>query len=185
MGILKLRHIPNLISFIRIFLVIPFVYYFIHERYTAAFYLFMLAGASDGLDGILARQFQWTSRLGSFIDPIADKLLMITTYSLLAWLGAIPLWLFVIVILRDVIILSGVGGVIYILGDVDIEPSLVSKLNTVLQVLLAGFLLFELSYQALPDGLIHTLMGLLVTTSVLSVTGYFIEGVKQAFFKQK
>lgn len=185
MGILKIRHLPNIISFARIFLVAPFVYYFLNAHYTIAFYIFMIAGASDGFDGLLARYFHWTSRLGSFVDPIADKFLMITTYSLLAWHGSIPLWLFAIVILRDVIILSGVGGVVYILGDVDIEPNIVSKMNTGFQVLLAAFLLFELSYTDLPDVFIHTLMGLLVTTSVLSVTGYFIQGVRQAFFKQK
>lgn len=180
---MMIRYIPNVITVLRILLVAPFLYAFIQGDYRLAFYIFMLAGASDGIDGFLARHFNWTSKLGAFIDPLADKLLMMSSFTLLAWYGHLPIWLFVVVILRDIIIMSGVGGVMYIRGgDVDFEPSLVSKLNTVFQVLLVAGVLFELAYWPLPDNLIMGIMGILVITSVLSVLGYVIEGIKKAFF---
>lgn len=179
---MKLKYIPNIITLIRILLIVPFLVAFFREQYHVAFYIFLIAGFSDGVDGYLARYFNWQSHFGAFIDPLADKLLMMISFICLAWLGVIPLILFWIVILRDIIIMSGVGGILYIRGEIDVQPSLVSKLNTVLQIALIAFLLFELAYHTLADQFIFGLMIAVTITTIASLVGYLFVGIKHAFF---
>jgi len=107
----KVRYIPNLISLLRILLVVPLALCLLSKNYTVALGVFLLAGFSDALDGYLARRFNWSSRLGALLDPLGDKLLMVTTYLLLGLQAVIPMWLVLAVILRDVIIVS--GGLLY------------------------------------------------------------------------
>ena len=90
---MKWRDLPNLISVFRIVLVVPIEYLLLQQHYVSAMILFFLAGISDGLDGFLAKRFNWTSRLGSVLDPLADKLLLVCTYLVLGWLGHLPWWL--------------------------------------------------------------------------------------------
>ena len=106
-----LRHLPNLISVFRVLLVPPVVWLMVQGRYGEALALFVIAGASDGLDGYLAKHFGWVSRFGSIIDPLADKLLLTASFFTLAWLGHLPLWLAVLVIARDLVIV--IGGLAY------------------------------------------------------------------------
>jgi len=102
-----LRNLPNLISAARIVLVAPVVWYILQEEYSLALLLFVIAGVSDGIDGYLAKRFHWQSRLGSILDPIADKLLIVSSYAAVTWMELIPLWLWLCVLARDVIIVSG------------------------------------------------------------------------------
>lgn len=99
--------------------------------------LFVLAAVSDGVDGFLARQFSWHSRLGTYLDPLADKTLMTAVYFTLGWQSLLPVWLVALVILRDAMILAGAFVVRERLLTTGAKPSLISKLNTGAQVILA------------------------------------------------
>lgn len=179
---MKRHHLPNLVTLFRIFLIIPYLYFLLKEQFTCAFFTFLLAGISDGFDGFLARRFGWTSPFGAMLDPLADKLLMMSSYCSVAWLGLIPLWFFVVVILRDIVIISGVGGVFYIRGEVYFKPSFISKLNTLLQIMFITLILFESAYWDIPNNIIDGTMYVIAMTTVSSVVGYVITGIKQAFF---
>lgn len=127
--------IPNLLTIIRILLTPLFVIFLIREHFDLALVVFVAAGVSDGLDGFIARYFDQRSTLGAILDPIADKMLLIAAFVSLGVLSIIPYWLTVVVITRDVVILIGVA--IFSLLDIDFEinPSAVSKMTTVLQVI--------------------------------------------------
>ena len=129
-----LRNIPNLITLVRIALIVPTAWLLLDERYLAGLVLMAIAGVSDALDGALARRFSWASPFGAYADPLADKLLVSTLFVVLVWQGHVPVWLAVVVISRDVIIMSGALAYRLIFGKVDPDPSFISKLNTAMQI---------------------------------------------------
>lgn len=133
---MRLRTLPNVITVGRIVLVAPVLWLLLERRFASALALFVVAGASDALDGYLAKHYGWTSRLGAILDPLADKLLMVTCYVALGWLGLLPWWLIAAVIARDVIILGGATVYQMTIARLEIAPSLLSKTNTVCQILL-------------------------------------------------
>ena len=168
---MKPRDIPNLITGLRILLVPPIVLLLIADRFGAALVLFILAGVSDVVDGFLARAFNSKSRLGGWLDPIADKSLQISVYLTLAWLGLIPAWLMVAVILRDLVIVTG-GAIYYFrIERVDAEPSWLSKINTLFQILLVMLVLYGQAVPGeVPEWLLSTMfLGVLFTTVVSGV----------------
>jgi len=126
--------IPNLICVLRMVLVWPIVNALLTGRFVLALILVAVAGLSDGLDGYLAKRFDWRSRLGGLLDPLADKLLLVSTFLTLAYASLVPLWLAAVVVIRDIVIVS--GGLIYqaIIAPVRPEPSRASKLNTAAQL---------------------------------------------------
>ncbi len=132
---LKAAHIPNLICVLRIVLVIPIVQSLLSGEFLWALVLIFVAGFSDGLDGYLAKHFQWRTRLGGILDPLADKLLLMSVILTLTWLDLSPAWLAAVVIGRDVIIVTGGTAYNFLIGPVVPKPSLISKLNTGLQLL--------------------------------------------------
>lgn len=142
---MKASDIPNLISFLRILLVAPTTYFLLNQEYKVAFSLFLIAGLSDGIDGLLARQFGWQTRLGAILDPIGDKLLLVSCYLALGWLGHLPVMLVVLVLLRDIVIISGAISYHVFIEEVTIQPLLISKLNTLLQIMLVVLIIFGLS----------------------------------------
>lgn len=169
---MKARDIPNLISFLRILLVAPTVYYLLNQDYRVALLLFLIAGISDGVDGILARRFRWQTRLGAMLDPIGDKLLLVSSFLVLGWLGHLPVLLVVLVLLRDVVIVT--GAVLYhlLIEEVPIQPVMISKINTALQIALVVLQIFAFSGLAL-SGLvtplvIESLIWLVYATTVSS-----------------
>ncbi|HHJ15399.1 MAG TPA: CDP-alcohol phosphatidyltransferase family protein [Gammaproteobacteria bacterium] len=133
---MRARNIPNLITAGRILLVPPVAWALLMGHYDIALILFFVAGVSDGVDGFLAKQYGWTSRLGALLDPLADKFLLVTSYTTLVWTGLLPVWLLVLVLLRDVIIVSGAVAYNFRIERLDADPTLISKLNTLLQILL-------------------------------------------------
>jgi cardiolipin synthase len=143
--------IPNIISILRIILVIPTIVLLFHERYGQALVLFAVAGASDGLDGYIAKRFNYVSRLGTILDPLADKLLLVSTYVTLAWLGLLPAWLVIAVIARDALIVSGGIAYHYLIGQYDMAPTLISKINTLTQIVLALAVVLSVSVLPLPE----------------------------------
>jgi cardiolipin synthase len=126
--------IPNLITTLRIILVPIFIIYLINDRFLPALTLFVLAGLSDGADGLLARLLNQKSKLGSYLDPLADKFLLIAAFVVLAARGVIPPWLTVTVITRDILILLGVLILFLTKQDIVIKPSILSKLTTCFQL---------------------------------------------------
>lgn len=133
--LVRAADIPNLICVLRILLVWPIVMALIDARYALALLLILVAGVSDGLDGFLAKRYNWQSRLGGLLDPLADKLLLVSVFVSLSMTGLVPMWLTAVVILRDLVIVS--GGVVYqwLVEPVQPEPSVASKINTGIQLL--------------------------------------------------
>jgi cardiolipin synthase len=126
--------VPNLITSLRIILVPVFVIYLINDRHTAALVVFIIAGISDGADGLAARLLNQKSELGAYLDPVADKLLLVAAFVVLAVRGYVPPWLTVLVISRDVMILLGVLILSLLGAKFAIRPSILSKVNTCLQL---------------------------------------------------
>ena len=169
---MKLRHIPNILTAFRILLVPLVVMFMLEDEFLPALILFAVAGFSDAVDGFLARRYHWTSRIGGLMDPLADKLLMVSSYITLGWLGLIPPWLVGLVILRDLVIVT--GAVIYNarIEQVEATPSIVSKLNTLAQILLVLSVLFSQAVFGLPALWIDALIYSVVVTIVWSGVGY-------------
>ncbi len=135
--------IPNIITFGRLCAVPLALWLVLVHRPGAAFVLFLAAGASDAIDGWLARRLGGGSSVGALIDPVADKALLVTMFITLAAVGEMPVWLAVLVVFRDIVIVGGVL-ILGLLGRaVVIRPLFVSKLNTALQILLVAFGLFQ------------------------------------------
>ncbi|HLU07181.1 MAG TPA: CDP-alcohol phosphatidyltransferase family protein [Woeseiaceae bacterium] len=163
---MSLRWLPNAISLFRIALVVPILLLIVDGRYDLALILFFIAGFSDGVDGYLAKRFNWHTRLGALLDPIADKLLVAGTFLVLVYTGHVPVWLAVLVILRDVVIVVGAAAYNFLVGPVEGEPTRISKLNTALELL---FVLFVLSRAAFdwPAEISVTLIGAAVLVTVV------------------
>lgn len=181
---MSLKWIPNAISWMRIALIAPILLLIFDGEFGWALALFWLAGFSDGIDGYLAIRFNWQTRLGALLDPIADKLLVAGLFITLAYLGLIPAWLTAVVILRDLVIIGGAVLYHYLIQPVEGEPTNVSKLNTVLQLL---FLLFVLSRAAFgwPDAITLTVLGAAtLVTVVISGVDYVLRWSDRALQKE-
>jgi cardiolipin synthase len=181
-----MNQLPNIISIFRILLVLPVVWAILHQEYSTALILFALAGFSDALDGFLAKQFHWQSRLGSILDPLADKLLLMSSFLVLAWIGLFPLWLVLAVITRDCLIV--LGGVVfhYRFGRFDMEPSRISKLNTFCQIILVLAVVFYHGEFSLTPWIIQTLLYIVLATTILSGVDYvWVWGRRAAQIKKQ
>ncbi len=166
------RDIPNLISFLRILLSVPVVWLLFEREFSAALMLFAIAGISDGLDGFLAKHFGWESRLGGMLDPLADKALLMSSFLVLGALGLVPVWLVILVIFRDLVIIGGALYYHFSVEDLQADPSLISKLNTLLQILLVILVVTDAGPYSLPAVLISTLVWSTLATTVASGVGY-------------
>lgn len=163
--------IPNLITVFRFLLVPPIVLLLLREQFGLALLLFLVAGASDGLDGFLAKRYGWTTRLGGLLDPLADKLLLISCYLALGGLDVIPVWLAAVVVARDLIILGGAAVYHLRIAALEAEPSVISKINTLAQILLV---LIALGVQIglVPAAWLAYLVYTVLATTVLSGADY-------------
>lgn len=133
--------LPNLITIGRLFLVPLVIVMILNGRWLGAFVVFVVAGVSDAVDGFLAKRCGMASELGAYLDPIADKALIVSIYITLAMVGAVPSWLVVLVVSRDIMIVSAVI-LSWLMGKpLTISPFIVSKLNTGAQVIFAALLL--------------------------------------------
>ncbi len=149
------RHLPNLISGLRLLMVLPVFWLVTGRDYAAALVLAAIAGASDAIDGWLARHFGWQSRLGGMLDPLADKLLLLAGFLGLALIDELPFWLFVLVVARDVVIVVGAVAYHNLVGPFDAQPSLLSKITTFVQIACVLAELLRLSGLApLPPGIL-------------------------------
>jgi len=157
---------------LRIVLVLPLAWLLLERRYDAALVVFAIAGVSDGVDGFLAKHFDWRSRLGGMLDPLADKLLLVTSFVCLGWVGALPLWLVLLVILRDVVIVTGAICYHWLIEPFDAAPMTLSKLNTVTQILLVLAVIVDQGLLALPTALVGSLVSVVAATTILSGASY-------------
>ncbi len=142
--------------------------------------LFAVAAASDILDGYLAKTFGWTSELGKFLDPFADKLLLVSVFITLAVIGLVPVWLAAIAVLRDVIIGAGAGVYKLLFGPVEGRPTVPSKLNTLVQLLFVIAVVWQAAFRNLPDGLIQGLGAFVFVTTVVSGIDYVQTYIRKA-----
>ena len=170
--------IPNLITLFRIILTPLFIIFLIQGNYRKALAVFVLAGMSDMADGLIARAWQQKSRLGSYLDPLADKLLMAASFVTLSIYHQIPSWLTVVVLSRDVILALGV--LIFRLSDIPlvVRPSLAGKWTTTFQLITVGFVLLSKIFTIPP----LLLLGLFWITGILTcISGlqYFYRGIRQ------
>jgi cardiolipin synthase len=171
-------NIPNLITLGRILLVPVLVWAIAAGEMLAAFILFVAAGISDAVDGFLAKRFGMTSEIGAYLDPLADKALIVSIYVALGITGAIPRWLVILVVSRDIMIVTAVMLSWFVGKPVQVKPLLVSKLNTVAQILFACLVLAALGLGFNPGPLQPFLMGLVAVLTLASVAYYVIEWVR-------
>lgn len=176
-----MRHIPNLICLLRIALIVPLVLAMRDEQHVRIIVLFTLAAVSDGLDGYLAKRFGWTSDLGRFLDPLADKLLLVTVFITAAWLDIAPWWLTAMAVARDFII--GLGAIVYRLwfGPLNGRPTVISKINTAMQLayLLAVVLASATGFP--PREVLDALAVIVLLTVLASGADYVSRFVARAF----
>lgn len=177
---MQLKDIPNMISIARIILVFPIVWLLLTDQFKSAMLLFFVAGVSDALDGFLAKHYGWQSWLGGILDPLADKFLLISAYLCLGWQGALPWWLIGVVVLRDVVIVGGALAYNYRVEHLDAEPSLISKLNTLLQIVLVLAVVYDLGFSVLPAQLVTVLVWSVVCTTLLSGVAYVLDWGRRA-----
>ncbi|MFE8069468.1 CDP-alcohol phosphatidyltransferase family protein [Marinobacteraceae bacterium S3BR75-40.1] len=166
--------LPNIVTFLRIVLIVPFAVALYDGQYMLALVLFFVAGLSDGVDGFLARHFNWFSRLGSIADPIADKALLVTAYVMLTLTGLLPLWLLVVVVVRDLLIVSGAVAFHIWIGRYDMKPSFLGKLNTFVQIIFALSVIMALAGIAMPDLVVRGGLWAVAAMAVLSGGHYII-----------
>ncbi|MBW7013031.1 CDP-alcohol phosphatidyltransferase family protein [Pseudomonas sp. N040] len=140
-----MRQLPNLLTVLRLLMTVPIARFLLDAQYALALVCFALAAASDALDGFLARRYGWVSRFGSIVDPLADKLLLVSSYVCLTIVGQLPLWLTLMVLGRDLLLVGGAAVYRYLRGPFQVRPSLLGKLSTLLQIVLVLTLLLALS----------------------------------------
>ena len=169
---MELQYIPNALCVFRIVLIVPLVYCIMEGRYVLAFLLFGFAGFTDGLDGFLARHFNWRTRLGGFLDPLADKALMFGVFLALTISGLVPLWLAALVIGRDVVIMLGGLAYRYFIGGFEGDATMVSKVNTALLLLFGLAVLANAAFGVPGDGVSLALGGVVMVSTVVSGLDY-------------
>jgi cardiolipin synthase len=169
-------NIPNILTVLRILVIPLFVIFLIRDLHGYALLVFIAAGVSDGLDGLIARALNQRSELGAILDPIADKLLLTAAYVTMGVLKDIPGWMVVVVISRDVLIVTGIAVLTFTRVPFTIRPSLISKWTTVAQVVTIAFNLLDLQ-AAWAGTAMHGLYWTTVTMTVLSGLHYTYTGL--------
>ena len=176
-----MRHLPNLICLIRLLLIWPVAVALHKGQYLGALALFIVAAVSDGIDGYLAKRFGWTSELGKFLDPTADKLLLVTVFVQAAWLSLVPWWLTAAVVARDVMI--GLGALIFRLwfGPLHGRPTRMSKVNTAAQLLYVMLVLLSAATGVPPRDVLEACALITFATTVLSGMKYLLTFTRRAW----
>ncbi|PSC05289.1 CDP-alcohol phosphatidyltransferase [Alsobacter soli] len=173
-----LPNLPNLITIGR-FLLVPFVVAMIGQSsWGLAFAGFVIAGVSDGLDGWIARRFDMRSELGAYMDPLADKALLICIYVSLAVVGQLPAWLAIVVVSRDVMIMGAVVLSWLLSKPIAINPSYISKANTLAQIAFAALILWSLTYGVDDSLWLRAGMLLVASLTIISAGAYLARWLK-------
>ena len=178
-----MRYLPNFICLVRIALIWPILAALRQGSYWLTLGLFVVAAVSDGLDGYLAKRFGWTSDLGRFLDPLADKLLLVAVFVLSAWLNLVPWWLTAAVVARDVMI--GLGALIFRLwfGPLKGRPTLLSKVNTAAQLVYVMLVLLAAAVGFPPRDVLDACAVITFVTTVISGLHYLNAFVRRAWLR--
>jgi cardiolipin synthase len=172
--VFSLSQIPNAICVLRILLVLPTVLALAEGHFGTALALVFVAGFSDALDGFLAKRFDWRSRLGGLLDPLADKLLLVSLFIALAVLGLAPAWLAAVAVGRDLVIVSGGLAYTVFVGPVQPEPSGASKLNTLSQLVFVVVVLLQRAADLRLEPLVTAIGAAVFVTSCVSGLDYVL-----------
>ena len=177
-----LSQIPNLLTLVRI-AACPVLVLLLHDRnYQLALVLFFAAGITDGLDGYIAKRFNYVSKFGAVLDPVADKLLIASAYIMLAILGDIPFWLLIVVMFRDLVIVAGYLVFVAMGEKLPMRPIITSKINTFMQISLMVVVLMEKSgFLQLPMITDILVFGVLITTIVSGIQYVWVWGIRREF----
>lgn len=175
---MKVLNIPNIITFVRIIIIPVFVTALIYDKYDYSLFLFVMAAISDSLDGLLARVTKQKTQLGAFLDPLADKFMLVTSFILFSSYNWIPKWLTVIVISRDMIVILGWLLLYFIQHKAKVEPSIAGKAANASQFMLIAYILISINFKTIhpPYSWMFWLVALLTTISGLH---YIYKGLKQ------
>ena len=174
--------VPNLLTVFRMVLIPVFVSLLFYQRFLLALFVFILAGVTDGLDGLLARRFNQKSQLGTILDPIADKLMLVTSFVVLSMRSVfpqpvpshlpVPFWVTVAVISRDVFILVGAAAINIVTGFRGFRPSMLGKINTTVQIVAITAIIFAASFPYGTGYYLPTIYTIVFAFSVLSGAHY-------------
>ena len=170
-------NLPNLITIGRILLVPVVVWAIASGQMQIAFLVFLIAGVSDAVDGFLAKRLRMTSNLGAHLDPLADKALIVSIYVALGITEAIPRWLVILVVSRDILIVGGVMLAWFVGKPIRVKPVLVSKLNTAAQIVLACLVLGSLAFGLAFKPAEYAVMATVATLTLASIGFYVREWV--------
>jgi cardiolipin synthase (CMP-forming) len=173
-----LNNLPNFVTLARMLMTPLAVMMIISQRFLPAFLIFILAGASDAIDGFIAKNFNLRTELGAYLDPLADKAMLVSIYVALGITEAIPRWLVILVVSRDIMIVSAVILSWVVDKPVPLKPLMVSKLNTVAQIALACVVLASLGFGFQAEAIVLVLTGLVTVLTLLSVAFYLAEWVR-------
>jgi cardiolipin synthase len=170
--------LPNFLTLMRIIAVPAFLILVSNRHYGAGLVLFVAAGITDAVDGVLARLMNSKSDLGASLDPLADKMLLVSSFVILTWLGVIPSWLMILVLTRDAVILAGYLVIYFVSTPIEVNPTAAGKLNTFLEMLTVGFALVTLARPDMPmAGVNLTAWYLTAVTIAISGVHYVYRGL--------
>lgn len=165
-------HIPNMLTVVRILMVPLTIYTLSHGDYLFAFFAFLTAGITDGVDGYLARRFNLQTELGAYLDPLADKFLLVSVFVTLAVLKVLPPWVAILVVTRDVLIVGAVMLARVLEKPVTIKPVMISKINTATQICLAIGLMASLAFGEIDAKLLQVAITIVAFLTVASGAVY-------------
>jgi cardiolipin synthase (CMP-forming) len=168
-----LRQLPNALCVLRMLLAVPLAWALFHGQIGYTLGLFAFAAVTDGLDGFLAKRFNWTSELGKALDPLADKILLVTAFVSLTWIGYVPLWLAFTVVVRDVVITVGAISYRILCGPLtDAQPTIISKVNTLVQIVYVLCVVAALRFSTALTLWTNVLTTLVLVTTIASGIDY-------------
>jgi len=170
-----LNNIPNIISFARLAAVPVMVWLVINDEILIAFWVFIAAGVSDAVDGFIAKRFNAVTELGAYVDPLADKALLVSVYIVLGLEGYLETWLVILVVFRDVVIIGGAIVFQIQTSSLTMAPLFVSKVNTLAQIILAALVLAVAGFQLDAEIILVMMMGIVAVTTFLSGLVYVVK----------
>ncbi len=167
--------LPNLITVGRLFLVPAIIWFISDGSFIAAFIVFVIAGISDAVDGFIARQYNLRSKLGTYLDPIADKALLVSIYLSLTFIDQLAGWLAVLVASRDIFIIGGVILAWILDRPIEVKPLVISKINTAAQIMFAALVLGDLAFHTGLGDVRAALVWVVGVLTVASATAYLMD----------
>jgi cardiolipin synthase (CMP-forming) len=175
-----LRHLPNFICLVRIALIWPTIDSLYSGNYWTALFLVAVCAVSDGLDGWLAKRFNWTSHLGKILDPLADKLLLVALFLTATWMNLLPWWLTAVAVARDVLIGSGAVAYRIWIGPLHGRPTIFSKINTAMQLAVALAAILGAACGLPTQEMVTALAAVTLITTIISGADYFTAFTRRA-----